>query len=418
MSLNLLIFVSYLSTCVWSRYQSIVFLSYGVSASRIGLLKSIGYLVKLFSAPAWAALSDVKFDPVNCLIFCYAVGILTIYTLWRLLLDDNKAPFAILILLRIVRSSVGAVSNLTDSLIFETTKNDKVKGYGRSRMWGSLAWGAGSIVGGYLIDKAGLGVVFPFTIFWNGCTILALVCFKNCGRASKRGTEMDNNKLENSKYKQQGVRHIVNEIKKLLLVNDEIRAFSICIVLNGFVMTLADSLLPLQIEALKGSRQFSGMTTLVSILGGLPVFYHSKAIYLRFGPWWMIRVGSLILSFRLLIFATIFNLADLNYILVVQLLHGITFALVYTSSTEYLQRAVKNGNLSSSISTLINTLYFTVGQGVGNVFWGHLYEFFGRANEAYVFGALIIAVNVWLFRGSQKDVMKRKVPEEVGIDVV
>ncbi|GMH72714.1 hypothetical protein TL16_g05989 [Triparma laevis f. inornata] len=293
---------------------------------------------------------------------------------------------------------------MTDSLIFETTKDEKVRGYGRSRMYGSIAWGVGSVVGGIMIDRYGLESVFSFTFFFCGCTILGLMWFKYSKNAGEKKTEGGENNNNNNKNKaNNGVRHIVNEIKKLLILNEEIRAFCICITLNGFVMTLADSLLPLQIEALNGTRQFSGLTTLVSILGGIPVFYHSKAIYLRYGPWWMIRVGSLILSIRLLILATcVFDESQLKYILVVQLFHGITFALIWTGSTENLQRAVKNCDLTSSIQTLINTLYFTVGQGIGNVFWGHVYEHYERANEGYFLGAVVILINIWMFRDDAK----------------
>jgi len=156
-------------------------------------------------------------------------------------------------------------------------------------------------------------------------------------------------------------------------------------------MVLVDSVLPLQIEDLGGSRSFSGLTTLFSICGGIPVFWFSKKIFLRSGGGWqMLRLAMLIIMIRLPFLSFfIVTKSDLWKILPIQFFHGTTFALLWCGATDYLQSHAPS-NITASTQTILSTCYFTLGQGFGNVFWMSIYSWGPRS--LYVAGALITSI--------------------------
>jgi hypothetical protein len=153
------------------------------------------------------------------------------------------------------------------------------------------------------------------------------------------------------KKKKNDFREIFIALKRMT-GNIEVKRFMFNVVLLGFTMTLADSLIPLQIEELHGSRKFSGLTTLISILGGIPIFYFSGQIYGKRGSWSRIRTASKLLVFRLLFISFfVYSKEGLVYLLGAQLFHGATFALIWSASTEKLQRGVQDCNVTASVQT-------------------------------------------------------------------
>ena len=150
-----------------------------------------------------------------------------------------------------------------------------------------------------------------------------------------------------------------------------------------------DSLRSLQ---LGGTRSFSGLTTLWSIVGGIPIFWYSKRIFVLHGGWKMIWSAMLIVAIRLPLLAYfVATKDDLNYILPIQFFHGTAFALLWSGGTDYLQQHAPP-SIVASTQTILSTTYFTVGQGVGNAFWMSMYESRGPRDMYKMGTALTLAV--------------------------
>jgi len=115
-----------------------------------------------------------------------------------------------------------------------------------------------------------------------------------------------------------------------------------------------------------------------------------QQIYQKKGVWFMLRLASYLLTVRLLVMYYVRSQSDFWLLLLIQPLHGVTFSLMLTGSIEYLTILLPY----STSSTAVNTLFFTVGHGVGNVFWMKLLEMNGNvANELYAIGACMMIVN-------------------------
>merc|ERR1712039_550036 len=58
-------------------------------------------------------------------------------------------------------------------------------------------------------------------------------------------------------------------------------------------------------------------------------------------------------------------------VLLVEPLHGITFAAMWSASVEYGQRIAPPGGLAR-MQALVNGLYYQIAMGTGSMFWGAL----------------------------------------------
>ena len=190
-------------------------------------------------------------------------------------------------------------------------------------------------------------------------------------------------------------------------------------------MTLADTVLPLQLEQEFGSsRRFNGGSTLVGIATSIPVFWWSAHLLRAYGAWQMLRLAQILLVVRYFVLALIStNTPWLSLILLAQqLFHGCCFSLIWVASTDLVQSmATLRDDLTTSAQSLVSTLYFVCGQGLGNIFWMTLYgRMASSAAPLYLGGCLILAVNLYVggshqFGESGKSAITAKEVESFGV---
>ena len=131
-------------------------------------------------------------------------------------------------------------------------------------------------------------------------------------------------------------RVVLQSIRDTLLSHPQLKAFVLQVVLSGFFMTLADTVLPLQLDQEFGSsRKFNGGTTLAGILSSIPVFWWSANLLHRYGAWRMLRAAQVLLIARYAVLAMLSrNTPWLHAVLMAQQsLHGCIFSLAWSAST-------------------------------------------------------------------------------------
>lgn len=419
-SLKLLTFLSTLSSVMWVKYSTLLFINVGFTRAQAGGLKTFGYLCKLFVSPLWSMLADWMGDPTWALILTYIIGAATL-ELSRNAFHSAAAGdlnFNRMICVRLLRSSTNASVPLTDALILHYLGKSKVKGesYGRQRLFASVAWGVGALAGGVLVDYYNLWVIFPFTYVCYGSVLLLLLMMKLSERKMSKTTKSMEDENQASSSTTSSPLEVLQSTKRMLTSNSEIFTFAFQIVFLGFVMVLVDTVLPLQIEAAAMSRSFNGFTTLVSIIATIPIFWHSERIYGTKGASWMFRVAYIALMMRLLLLSTRFGSSKL-YIVLVQAGHGVSFSMGWIASTEKMQAFAKSNKnssaagaaveLTATAQALVTALYFTCGQGVGNIFWLKSFDLIDHPHSRsehntppkalYLFGATLVALNLVFF---------------------
>jgi hypothetical protein len=77
-------------------------------------------------------------------------------------------------LVKILRTTTAPTNTLTNTNSFKLTEGTN-EGYGQQRVFGSIAFGTGAFIAGYLIDKCGMNSVFYYTYFFNAVTLFFII---------------------------------------------------------------------------------------------------------------------------------------------------------------------------------------------------------------------------------------------------
>ncbi len=398
----------------WTRFQGLLLLAAGYSPAQVGLLKSWGFFAKLLFTPAWALLGDRQ-TPLAGLTISYLAAFATLAIMRHAI--DAHWPFWALATLRALRSSANAIGPMTDAVVVQWSLHVPRASYGKQRVFASLAWGLGSFFVGHLIDRLGLPVVYLYTYSVMSWTLL-LIGFLHWQRSRGRGVPSSDddgdggspasssaavaaalppsspstNNRNNNNATTKDLRAVVRNLR-VLFRRPSLARFASQIVLSGFLMTLFDSLLPMQIERdLGASRTFNGLSTLLSVLSSVPVWWFSEQVLRERGAWWLLRAGQGLMAARFGAMAVASS--DLRAVLLLTSLHGVVFASIWVAATALVQRHFARGlAVTTSAQVLVTTLYFVLGQGLGNVFWLSLYGHLGSARILYAAGCVVLLVN-------------------------
>jgi hypothetical protein len=85
-----------------------------------------------------------------------------------------ELSFNTIMMVKILRTTTAPSGTFTTAASFSLTKGTK-EGYGKQRLFHSLAWGSGALIAGYLIDTYGLDAIFWYTYLFNVCSFSLVV---------------------------------------------------------------------------------------------------------------------------------------------------------------------------------------------------------------------------------------------------
>jgi predicted MFS family arabinose efflux permease len=171
--------------------------------------------------------------------------------------------------------------------------------------------------------------------------------------------------------------------------------FLLSITLIGMVFSLIQSFLFIYMSSeLQISPSIIGLTTPLSILLELPVFYYSEKLINVAGTTMMIVLVHVLLIARLLIY-TVLNQKSAIFILPVELIHGLAFALTWAAGLENSKRIAPENNKSTFVS-IFCTLYNNVGGFLGTYIGGKIYQDYGHI-YLWIFCILLLFISIISF---------------------
>jgi MFS family permease len=454
---KLLAFFISLSGVGWNRFSVFLLMKNGLSASQIGTLKTFGFILKIFAQPVWGLVADTT-SLKTALILSLCLCSLTLEAV-RLALAYHM-PFFLFLITRSLRASVNGISPVCDAILVKSAKKQN-EGYGKQKLFSSLGWGVGAFVYGLIVDSFGLNSIFYSTYFFCILSVFLVSSMNylddeadgsgndsenaiqetsnnaNGGggndNTSSRKTSNSSTSNENSVKQSKKTSNATNtqviyngaKTKKntqrpllvlqntyTLLKQPGILFFASQFFLFGFVMVLADGILYMQLEQeFHSSRKFNGLTTLISTLSALPTYWFAEKILNRRGALFMLHAAQGIAAFRFFLTGFI-NESNIIFILPLQLLHGITFAMNWSAGVEILQSA-SPPSITASVQVIATTLYFTLGQGAGYIILTRIYEIFG-GSKTFFFGASLLAINLSISKYLQPKLSNRNVSRLYG----
>ena len=407
---KMLSFTSGAGMVAWNKFASLWLLSVGLSPTQVGVLKTTGLAAKSVCQPVWALLADFKVPArihpslAPASLHCIAIfsGILSLLFMELLHRTAGRMAFAGILIIRTIWCMVNSGSQLVDALVAHMSHKTK-EGFGRQRLWGSIAWGSMSLVAGALIDRFGLDALFTYTFLARtvmmSCLMFAM--FKIIqGQGEAFGASLPLTVADKVSEDQ-----IIRRIVPLLNERPQLGVLLAVVTLNGFIMVIAENVVSIQMDRdFKMSRTLNGFASTVGIIASVPLYYHSKRLLEMYGHFPMLSVAQGLTALMYLLHSLITKDYAL-LILPVCAMKGGILALFWSASVDLMQN-VMDANLQSTGQTALSWMYYTIGGGIGHTFWSAYYQHRG-ASETYLLGAAVALGNMGLLRLSLKEVSRR-----------
>jgi MFS transporter, PPP family, 3-phenylpropionic acid transporter len=245
---------------------------------------------------------------------------------------------------------VGPTSSLVDSAVL-TLLGDRLEPYWRIRLWGTL----------------GHGVVAPFAgrlelkwTFWGyallklaGLLVITRIPFRQrCSSGSLRG----------------GMR-VMFAIQTRMLF------------LVGFSSPAQAT------PRLGASKTLMGLALTTSTLSEVPAMFFSDRLLSRFGPRGMLVIAMTAIGLRLLLF----SLAARPWVvLLIQLMHGLTFAAIFTAGVYYADLIAPPG-MGATTQGMFSVTLYGFGSAAGGMLGGLLLDRFSPGGMYGLIGGLVLA---------------------------
>eukprot|EP00960_Hanusia_phi_P036988 752637-Hanusia_phi.AAC.2 len=384
---------------IWNKYSVIWLMSTGISPVHIGMLKSVGHLVKACAQPLWAVIADRQstLDRDSQLYTFSSLALIASIFSMEIYRRCVQSDLYVLYLSRIALASLSAGLSLVDVIIADLSSKSK-EGYGKNRMFYSVSWCGLSLLGGVLIDKFGIGIIFLCTYLFRACLTLTLCYFQytmSCDDSTElepfdkelgQGDEIHPAASSGNKTTV-GYRELLQQgvVRDLLLSN----------FIYGFVYVVPTTITVMQLEdEFDTSRTFIGAVGGVIIFGTLPAFWFSKRILDKVGL--METQNWTMLLFALVLFLYSFVTQSTLYaFLFLSGFKGALFALFTTASVE---SATVNVDSRFFVVTqsAISWCHYTFGAGIGNIFWAYVYMKMGSI-AVYQLASMFMLVSYILF---------------------
>lgn len=318
----------------------------GLSGRQIGTLTGMAPLMTLISASFWGGVADstqqhqrvLWLTIVGAVVFALIISVAQTFW-WLLLLVIGYAFLA------------GPIIPLIDSTVL-TLLGKQTAQYGRIRLWGAVGWGISAPIAGWLIEQSGLR--WSFYSFGILMMILLLVAVRLPVQKSRIG---------GTYWTQLGI----------LLRNRQWALFLLVIFIGGMGLAIIHNYLFLYMQDLGAGKVLMGLALSAATLSEMLVFLFSERLMVRWGTRSLLIIGLLSMTIRLIGCSFVYTPW---VVLLFQLLHGPSFAMMWVASVSYAGKMAPPG-MEATTQGLLSSVNFGLGAAVGAFLGGTLYQQLG-----------------------------------------
>jgi len=289
---------------------------------------------------------------------------LAVAALLALIFPTFKTLGPVILLAALVAFFGAPITSLADSATMTMLAGEKEM-FGRVRLGGTIGWGLAAPVAGLLIQTYGLKLAF-----WGYAALmfLALVVSQRFvfGQSAK-GVPL-----------QGSVRTLLGNRRWVLFLAT---AF-----VGGMGFASINNYLLPYMEELKTSKTTMGIALTIAIIFELPVLFFADRLLKYFKAHGLLMLGTTITGVRLLLYAA-FNFPA--GVLVVQILNGLTFPVVWVAGVSYADENAPAG-MSATAQGLFGAMVFGFGAAAGGFTGGLLLASIGGRGMYLVFGVVVL----------------------------
>lgn len=340
-----LYFLYYAAAATLLPFLTIYYEDLGLSGTQIGVLASVPPLLSLVSAPVWGVVSDMRKQRKLSLLIAISGAILL-----ALVLSVVRGFVWLIPAVMLFSFFVSPIMPLVDTTTISLLGGQKER-YGRLRLWGAIGWGVAAPVVGWMIETD--SAVWSFWAY-SGLMALGLLIALSVPET--------------------GQAHAASQTDlRISLAGPRWFLFLIIAFAGGMSLSMISNFLFLFLRQL-GADEFSlGLTLTVATLSELPILFFSNRLLARWNEQQLIGAALLFFAVRALAYSFI----GVPWLaLLIQLLHGPTFSLMWIAGVAYADRLAPVG-LEATAQGLFSGVMLGVGSAAGAFLGGLAYEHVG-----------------------------------------
>lgn len=357
----------YLALGSFMPYINLYYERLGLSGVQIGTLAALPVLVGAVATLIWGALADALRWHRGIFRLALVLGPLAVFLLSRV------STFGALIPLVIFYALVTSpIISLMDSAALEVAEAHQLS-YGDMRLWGSIGWSIATWGVGALIEHFDIHWLFYSYIGFMLLTFM--VTFSLPPRRRVLQAPFGH-----------GLRR--------LLAQPGFLFFLLSIFLLSVTSSGTSSFFTLYMDGIGAQEGTIGLAWTLAAWSEIPVMLGAGAIMRRISAKGLIAIAFVNYALRWLLFSFITNPI---WVLVVQLMHGLSFGAFLVGSVTYLNERTPEG-LSTTALAIFNTTAFSLASITGSLIGGIFYDTLGLGAmfRAFSVVTLIGLVVLWL----------------------
>lgn len=390
-----LFFAFLAAQAVPGRFSSLFLQSHGLSESEIGAAFAAGNLVALVATPFFSQVADrataretvvMQLNAISAVLFSLqalalpSVGVIPAWLRFPYLLLV-RGMFSVA-----AKPILPIVTGICVAQLKDKHGPEGARLYGRERLWGTISWAGFSVLEGAVLDVPGIGVT-PIYIanFTLCCAFIAMLAYfrtrnrdQHQSRVSEKGdeTQTASTLQQRRQHEDRGRGEVGDRQPASILQTTRSVVFGNGIQSISFFAFVASLAIGMSLVArlqflyffneLQASNFMCGLAVVVTVLFEIPLLAQAPQLLETFGPVAMVTFAALTYAVRSIGYALVPNGW---VVLILEPLHGVTFATMKTAAVAYVGRFAPPGAdaTAQSVLTLTNTIAAMVGLALGGI---------------------------------------------------
>jgi len=387
-----LYFLDALGSSSWGRYSAIYYNLHGLNSQHIGLIEGLRTAIPTLSIVLWGIVADRFQSRKKVWLITNSVSTSIQLTLALPFIYSSFTRILCVSILAQLFVSSGVLDAYTLDLLGPVNKIF----YGRYRLYASLSWGIGSIIMGWVTDHYGFEPNFiMFGLLGFLMVILVATQVPEIASSCDQSRNEESNDNDDDEEEPERIKELV-----LLAIRPRVLIFLLEVIIMGAGMATVERLLFLfLVNDLGASTLLCGLTVGVNVLFELPIFWYASQFMAVLGHDGMFLLSMTCFTFRVWGY-TLLTPSTKWFVLLLEIMHGITFACFWVVSTDISKTLVdqtKGAYWSTTIPSSVQMLYSSVGVSLGSIIGGWAMNHYSskimyQCTASIVFGALLLHI--------------------------
>ena len=336
----------------------------GLSGLQIGILSGLMPAFILAAGPLWSALADAR-GRARGLVVIAALGAAG----FAVLVPTTTRFLPLLAIVAALAFFAAPLAALIDASVLAVLGDARDR-YGRIRSWGAVGWGISAPLIGILTESVGLA--WAFFSFGMLMTLTAGVAASMPRTSSGARPSL-------------ALRSIVR-----LFANRAWAPFLTASFAAGVAMQGTSTFLYLRLADLGAGETLVGLAIMVATISEVPIFFATTRLLRRWPAQTLLLASLGVFAIRLVAYGVV---ASPIALAALQLLHGASFALMWTAGVQRAAELAPEGRNATS-QGVFNATVGGLGATVGALLGGVLYDILGAGGMFIAFAGLVAVASI------------------------